>query len=83
MCVQNDLDLAMDQLNGLPAEALSLYAYAAFKLLREKRSCEVKNGSFEVCIENVPEYSKDLQHEIPMDMLARISVSETLTIPEY
>lgn len=81
MCIQDDLDLAMDQLNDLPAEALSLYAYAAFKLLCEKRPCEVKNGSFEVYVSSVPEYSEEFQHEVPMDMTAKVTVSEILTLP--
>lgn len=54
MSTQRDLDLAMEQLEALPTEALELYAYAAIKLLQEKNSVSVKKGSFDVFISESP-----------------------------
>lgn len=83
MVVQNDLDLAMEQLEDLTSDMLSLYAYAAYKLLCVKRPSEVNNGSFDVCISETPVYSKDFEHEVFVNLNAKITVSETLTSPDY
>ena len=79
MSTQRDLDLAMEQLEALPTEALELYAYAAIKLLQEKNSVSVKKGSFDVFISESPQFSEIFQREIPTFLTAKISVSETVT----
>jgi hypothetical protein len=79
MATQNDLDRAMEQLEDLPAEALELYAYAAIKLLQERKSASAKQGSFDVCISESPQFSEAFQREIPTVLTAKISVSETVT----
>ena len=79
MTTQSDLDLAMEQLEDLPAEALELYAYAAIKLLQKRHPATVKQGSFDVFISESPQFVEAFQREVPMFLTAKISVSETIT----
>ena len=78
MVIQNDLDLAMEQLEDMTPDMLSLYAYAAIKLLSEKRPSAMKNGSFDVFVSDTPIYSKEFEHEVLVNMNANIAVVETV-----
>ena len=81
--IQHDLELAFEQLNEIPSVTLGLYAYAAVKLLEKRRSGNVKNGSLEIEITDVPIYSQEIQHEVPMNLNAKITVSETLGVKQF
>lgn len=83
MSIQSDLDLAMAQLEEMTPAMLTLYAYAAIKLLEEKKPDAVKNGSFDVFISDVPVYDRTIEHEVPMNLNATISVAETLVGLDY
>jgi ABC-type phosphate transport system permease subunit len=76
--IQHDLELAFEQLDGIPSVTLGLYAYAAIKLLEKRKPEDVKNGSLEIEITDVPVYSQEIQHEVPMNLNAKITVLETL-----
>jgi hypothetical protein len=83
MVGQSDLDLAMEQLEEMTPDMLSLYAYAAIKLLGEKQPDAIKDGSFDVFISDTPIYIEAFEHEVPVNMNATITVAETLMGFDY
>lgn len=76
MVRQRDLDIAIQELNNCDPEVLSLYAYAALTLLKEKMPAAFVDESIKLSITDTPVYSSLLEREVPREKIIGISVYE-------